>query len=163
MESSPILSVPPDAGRNREHEPEPDALGVFLGSTRPWDHGQVPLTRRVAALAWGVAAANVLAGLWAVAVLTGAVPCAGILCSLSTLGGHPVLLLILTSCCVVMTIALAAVTSGMSRVNSWQLAILVVIATIGTGTVLGAALVLLLIAAAVTLVGGFLLVLLERA
>jgi hypothetical protein len=142
--------------------PAPDALTAYVESARPWAREQVPLPVDVTAVLWTIVVANVLLEGWAVAVLTGVRRCDGFLCSLTTLGGRPWLLLVLSGCCLLSLVSAAAVTGGLTRAGGGQLAVLVVAALTGVGAVLGVVLAFLTVVVTIALVGGLVVALFQR-
>jgi hypothetical protein len=153
MRGTEVAAVQPGGGG------EDDVLGAFVASTRPWGRAQVPLAPEVTAAVWAISVVDVLAGAWAVTVLVAGWSCAGFLCSLSTWGGRPVLLLGLTGGCVLATIVLAVLTGGLTRAGGGQLAALVLTAVVGVvaviSTVLALGLAALAVAVGVAVVMGF--------
>lgn len=126
------------------------------GST---DEGYVERARlnsELTAGCWGLVLMNLIVAGWSFAVLTAALPCSGVLCSLTTLGDRPLLQLALTVSCAAAMLAVAAMTDGLTRAHPAERVVLAVIGVVGVGAVLGVALVLLLVAAAITVVGNVL-------
>jgi hypothetical protein len=137
-------------------------FAAFVNSARPWDREPVALPARVTAALWAVAGANVLVGCWAAALLTRFWSCSGLVCSVTTLGNRPGLLLALSTICVLTTVGLALATGGLARANGWQLAVLVLMAVVGLGCLLGPLLVLTVAAVAVGLACLSVMFLVER-
>jgi hypothetical protein len=162
MHRVPISSRIPIDERWLAAVSEPDELGRFVSSTRPWDREPVSLPVRVTAALWCIVGANVLVGCWAAALLTRWWQCSGIVCSLTTFGSRPGLLLILTSTSVLATVVMALLTGGLTRANGWQLAVLMLAAVVGVGCLLGPLLVLTIAAVAVGLACLSVLFLVER-
>jgi hypothetical protein len=143
-------------------EPDADALAAFVASTSRWTRVQAPLAPRLSIAFGAVALANLVVAGWATTVLAAGWPCSAFLCSLSTLGGRPALLLVLTAGCVLATVLLAVFTGGLVRAGSRQLAALTLTSAVGVGAAVGAVLALVLIALAVAAAVLFLLALIER-
>ena len=98
-------------------------------------------------------------GAWLVAVLTGNAPCSGLVCSIATVGNHPRLLLGLAAFCAVTLLGLAFVTRGLTRAGGPELALMIVAAVAGTGSLLGVV-ALVVVTLAVGLAGAVALILL---
>ena len=162
MEKRPLSSRAPIDERWMAAVSGQDEFTTFVDTTRPWDREPVSLPVRVTAAAWSIAGANVLVGCWAAAVLTRFWPCAGLVCSLTTLGGRPGLLLALTSLCILTTTGAALLTGGLARADAWQLAVLLLAAVVGIGCLIGPLLVLSLAAGAVAIVCLSVLFVVER-
>jgi hypothetical protein len=139
-----------------------DALRAFVASTRGLGRVQVPLEPEVSAAFRLVALLNLLVGGWAATVLAERWPCSGVLCRLSSLGGRPALLLALTGGCLLVMLALAVPTGGMSRAGGGQLAALTLASTVGAGAVLGAVLAVVLTAVAAALIAVVVIALFEH-
>ena len=162
MHQLPISSRTPIDERWFAAVSEPDELATFVSSARTWDRVPISLPARVTAALWAVAGANLLVGCWAAALLTRFWSCSGLVCSVTTLGNRPGLLLALSTICVLTTVGMALPTGGLARANGWQLAVLVLTAVVGVGCLLGPLLVLTVAAVAVGLACLSVLFLVER-
>jgi hypothetical protein len=161
MDAVPVHGLPVATGWGQLGL-EPGGLDDSVASTRSCGSVQEPLPRPLTYALWAITAGNLLVGGWAAAVLTGALSCSGFLCTLATLGDRPLLLLILTCNCVAAMLGAATVTGGLTKAGGAQWGVLVTTAVVGACTVLGVVLALLLVAAAITLIGGVFIAVIER-
>ncbi|MGH3613973.1 MAG: hypothetical protein ACRDRK_15560 [Pseudonocardia sp.] len=89
-------------------------------------------------------------------------PCSGIFCTAVTLGGHPVLTLVLTEVSAGALALSVPMTRGLSQAGGPQLAVIVIGALAGIVALSGAVLVLLVALFAVVLILGVLANVVER-
>ena len=87
--SQPI-AVHDDTGRDQ------NVLATFDSRVRPWGRVPVPLTPASTSALWIIFALNLAYGGWLLAVRSGLAPCSGLLCTIATLGDHPVPALVLS-------------------------------------------------------------------
>jgi hypothetical protein len=151
MDRMPISSRKPIDERWLVAVSEPDELATLVSSARLWEREPIALTARMTAAVWAIAGANILVGCWAAVVLARFWPCSGLVCSITTFGNRPGLLLALSTICVLTTLGMAVLTGGLTRANGWQLAVLVLTAVVGIGCLVGPLLVLTVAAVAIGL------------
>ena len=142
--------------------PRADALGDFVATTRRWTGVQIELAPEVSAVCRTVAVANLATCGWAMVVLGMRWPCTGFLCTATTFGGRPALLLGWTIACALAAVILSVSTHGMVRVGAGQMAALVLTTLLGAIAALGAAVVLVLAALVVTASVNALLIVIEH-
>lgn len=155
------LALPPiDALPN---DVEQDVLTNFVWTrTRPWGGVAAPLSGAVIGALWTILVLNLAFGGWLLAVRAGVTPCSGIFCTAVTLGGHPVLTLVLTEVSAGALALSVPMTRGLSQAGGPQLAVIVIGALAGIVALSGAVLVLLVALFAVVLILGVLANVVER-
>lgn len=152
----PPIDRLPGAGRS-------DVLADFVRErTRSWGGVPVPLSGRVAGALWSILGVSLLFGAWLLAVAAGLVPCSGVACSVATLGGDPVLPLLLVGTCAGALAVSVPVTRGLSRANGPQLALLVGGALSGAVAISGVLAVLVVVASGAFLVLGVIVHIVDR-
>lgn len=145
-------------GATAEQDPEPgDALNDFVAAARPWSERPMALSRRTAVGLWIVVGIGVGVGVVMLRLLPFLRTCEHFACSVATLGGRPVLTLVLTAVGVVGLLVAAGHTHGFSRTGARGLILIVPAAAVTATSVLGpllvvAAVVLLLIIGMVVVV-----------
>jgi hypothetical protein len=133
---------------------EPNVLEPFVRRrARSWGGVPTPLSAAVTAALWILLALDVAFGGWLLAVRAGTAPCSGFVCSVATIGDHPLLAVVLTGVCATALIVSVLRTRGLSRASGPQLGLIVVGAVTGVVALSGVAAVL--IGAALCLVVAF--------
>ena len=146
--------APPDT-----HGSPTGALPEFVAKTRSWGRHAVQLPIAATCAFWLAALLSGAVGGWLVAVLTGNAPCSGPVCTIATVGDHPRLLLGLAAFGAVTLLGLAFVTRGLTRAGGPELALMIVAAVSGAGSLIGVV-ALVVLTLAVALAGAVALVLL---
>jgi hypothetical protein len=157
----PSLELPPitQLTVSGAHPPQSGALPDFVARTHSWERHAVRLPIAVTCTFWLVVLLSGGVGAWLIAVLTDNAPCSGLVCTIATVGNHPRLLLVLATFCVTTLLGLALVTHGLTHAGGPELALMVVAAAAGAGSLLGVVAVVVL-ALTVVLMGAVALVLL---
>lgn len=145
--------VLPPIDRLSRTEVRSDPLVELVRRSRAWGHVPVPLSRTVVTGLWTMLLLNVGFGIW---MLNAPGPCAGIVCTTVTLGGHRSLVLVLGAICVSALVVVAPFTRGLSRASGPQLALLAVATPAGAVAISGAVVVAVVaVVAAVAALGLF--------
>ena len=148
---------------DRLHPEDPNVLADFVrAQARPWGSAATDLSPRATAFLWTLSVLNLLYVGWLFAVGGGITPCAGLPCSVATLGGHPQLTLILAGACALTLAVAMPVTRGLTCANGPQLALVVGGAVCGFVAVSGAALLLFTVAAVLGLLFGLFVIFVDR-
>ena len=124
--------------------PGGDAVRDLVARSRSWGRYKIPLPVPVTCAFWLTAAGAGAVGGWATAVLMHQAPCNGVVCTIATLGDRPRLLAVLAAICVVALLVLAPLTRGLTEAGGPELALMVVAAASGAGSLLGVAAVVVL-------------------
>jgi hypothetical protein len=169
MHASPVaepalarLALPPLDGVPAQ-DVRTDVLGEFVRrQTRPWGSVPAHLSTPVVGALWTVLVLNLVLGAWLLAVRAGVTPCAGVVCTVVTLGGDPVLPLVLSEACAAALAVSVPMTRGFSRASGPQLALIVVGVLAGVVALSGALAVLVVAALSGVLVLGGLARIVER-
>jgi hypothetical protein len=135
----PSLLLPPidHLGVPVARIPSSGVLSEFVATTRSWDRHAVQLPLLATCAFWLTALLAGGVGGWLVAVLTDNAPCSGLVCTIATVGNHPRLLLGMAAFCVVTLLGLAVVTRGLTRAGGPELALMIVAAVSGAGSLIG--------------------------
>lgn len=158
----PSLALPPLTAVPSPH-PDPDILTTFVHRrTRGWGSVPVPLSPTVTAALWVLLVLNLAFSGWLVAVRGGAAVCAGILCTVATLGGHTVLTLVLTALCVGALLALVPSTRWLTCAGGPQIAVIVLASLSGVAALAGVAALLLFAALCLVVAFGVLVAVVAR-
>lgn len=141
----------------------PDVLVRFLAEgVRPWGTVPARLSSAVTATLWTLLVLNLALAAVLVALRAGEAPCAGLVCTVATLGDHPLLVFVLAiSCAAALTVA-APATRGLSRANGPQLAVVVPAGLCGVFALAGVAAVLVGAALCLAVGLGLLFVIVDR-
>jgi hypothetical protein len=134
-----------------------DALADLVGRISDWRRRPVPLTWQVTGALWFLVllVAGMCAGL--VAVLRHPGVCDALWCRTATFGGHPRATLVVAAASLAAFAVLAALTRGLTRVNTRQL-VAVVVSSAGAVTAVIGALVVIVVVVAGALLAGFALI-----
>jgi hypothetical protein len=131
--------------------PSSTVLAAFLATgVQPLRTVPVRLRTPVTAALWALLATNTGLVGWLLAAHLGAAPCRGLACTVVTFGDRPLLMLLLSTCCVAGLVVAAPVTGGLTSTNPPQLAVIVAAMTCGTTAVAGLAAVVAVVALGVT-------------
>jgi hypothetical protein len=146
VERLPVPSLAPGAAAG-------DALADFVGRASDWRRQAVPLSWRLTGGLWCLVllVAAVCAGL--VAVLRNPGVCGGLWCRTATLGGHPLVTLLVAASSLTAFAVLAALTRGLTRVTSRRLVAIAVASAGAVTAVIGAVVVLVVVVVGALLVG----------
>jgi hypothetical protein len=104
---------------------ETQTLHRFLQqSARPWHHEPVRLTDRLVRALWSLIVVNIVTGFWMYLLASGKVPRANIFSSVSSFGGHEVLLGATSLGCATVLLILAPFTGGLRWAGTSSLVLL---------------------------------------
>lgn len=133
----------PIVGR-RDNQPTPNMPAMFVRNRgRAWANVPVPLSAAVTTGLWMLFLLDLVFGAWLLAVRVGAASCSGPLCTVATLGDHPLLTLVLAEVCAAALVVSLPITKGLSRAGGPQLAVIALGALSGTAALAGVSALLL--------------------
>ena len=156
-----LWNVPPPARRDAT----PNVLADLLrNGVRPWWSVADRLSTAVTAALWGLALLNGVFAGWLAAVLAGVAACSGHACTVATLGGHPlfVLVLVLALSCAIPMAVTALWTRGLRWADGLQLAVIVAAGVCGVIALAGAVALLIGVALCLVAVIGVFVVVADR-
>jgi hypothetical protein len=132
----------------------PSVLDDFVkNSTRPWTRIPTPIPDAVVPGLWMLVGSDVAVAIWMSTVSSGHLACTSTLCSLTTFGGHEVVLGLVAGGCALALLALAAFTGAFRRAAMPVAAAICLLSTVSIGVVAGVLLAALLVLTAVAAVG----------
>lgn len=121
-------------------DPSANVLTAFLATgVQPLTTVPVRLRRSVTAALWSLMAVNTGLIGWLLAAHLGAAPCRGFVCTVVTLGDRPLLVLVLSTCCVAGLTVAAPVTGGLTTTTAPQLTVIVAAMACGMAALAGLA------------------------
>ncbi len=143
---SVLLSRVPGAARSALHDEAASLLGAsgtvlmdFLQTSRSWSRERTPIQRQLRLSLWALLPFEVLWAIWLGTILTGATPCSGPICMVTTLHHHEAALLACGVFCVAALVGLIPTTRGYSKCNGPEVIILAVASAAGGASLLGIA------------------------
>jgi hypothetical protein len=106
-----------------------------VAHTRPWSHGSAEFPMRLTIALWVVAILDLGITGWLLAIINGTVSCKGPICTVATMGHHPVVLFTAAATGAALLLTVASVTGGLGRGGARE----VTLVAIGVGaSLLGA-------------------------
>jgi hypothetical protein len=152
--------LPMGTGLNRvrawsSHLPDHNVLHDLVQSSRSWNRERVPLPRRLRGTLWAFIPVEFLWGIWLVAILTGATPCSGPICTVATLHQHAALLLPCAITSVIGLLSLFPLTRGLSHCNDREFIAVAATTAAGCIALLGIAALLTGVMVVLMLIGIF--------
>jgi hypothetical protein len=116
----------------------PNVLADLLrNGVRPWWSVAERLSTAAAAAFWGLAFLNGSFAAWLAAVQAGVAACSGPVCTVATLGDHPLSALVLALSCAVALAVTALGTRGLRWADGLQLAVVIAAGACGVVALVG--------------------------